>query len=206
MKKLLLFAISLVVFFLPTSAQIDFETEIMKGTTLLLRKGQKLTYGVDYQGKQYDFIVTIKSLKNGIKFNYEMTNPSATTGKVWITEEAMTLDNPPQYNYFRGGKITLEKQTTVWVGYKIFEKLIKKGYCSVSPDGGESYVELKNARAGHDFKAYNSIAGEEMTEISYVHAAAEDGSAEYWIHLSKGNPLILKMDIGWKIWLKDFGE
>ena len=47
-------------------------------------------------------------------------------------------------------------------------------------------------------KVYKDLVSKNMkSEVSF------DGKVKYWIHLSEDTPIILKMDLGWKIWLKE---
>lgn len=55
----------------------------------------------------------------------------------------------------------------------------------------------------YDYSIQNAVTGKEEKDIAYFHAASADGKTQYWIHFSNNNRLILKMDLGWKIWLKE---
>jgi hypothetical protein len=203
MKRLLVLMTLIAGISFQPKAQIDLDSETMKGSTLLLQEGQTLVYGVDYYGDEYDFIVNVKSLKDGIEFDYKMTNDAGTEGTVNMSKEAVEKAIN-QFNYFGGGKVDLEDKTSVWVSTKVFNELVSSAAAStISADGGKTQVELEGAEPGHDFTVHNAISGKDMDNISYIYAQSDDGKAKYWIHMSKYNPLILKMDLGWKIWLKE---
>lgn len=205
MKRFFLLTATLISLSQAVFSQINMDNEWLNGSTLLMREGQRLVYGVETANASYDFIIRIQSLKDGITFSYEMTNAEGTTGTVHMNTEAMT-SAVNQHNYFGGGELNLQDQTAVWVSKQVFNNLIRTGSSDISPNGGESSIVLKEASAKHDFQVYNAISGKQMNDISYVYAATEDGSAKYWIHLNENNPLILKMDLGWKIWLKELGK
>lgn len=201
MKKLLLLAAVIFGIASTSKAQFNLDDEMMKGSTLLFSEGQKLVYGVDFYGNEYDFIVTITSLDKGISFDYEMTNASNTKGSVFISAEAMD-DGLAQNNMFSGGEMMLLNKTTVWVSQKVFTDLEEDGAVGILPDG-VNQVKLRQKSIGHDYKAYDGVDKEEMNDLSYVYAESDDQKYKYWIHLNKYYPLILKMDIGWSIWLKE---
>jgi hypothetical protein len=65
-----------------------------------IKTGTELTYAVDAGGMQYDFVVTITSVSDGISFDWKMTAPVNSSGKVSISSGA--LKNAVKYNnYFR---------------------------------------------------------------------------------------------------------
>lgn len=201
MKKLILFSALLIGFAQFSTAQFNMEKEMMNGSTILPSVGQKLVYGVDFYGNNYDFIITITSLEDGINFDYKMTNATNTTGTVSISAEAM--DNATaQNNMFSGGEMMLLNKTTVWVSQKVFMDLQEDGVANVLPDG-VNQVKLKQKKVAHDYEAMNSKNGQMINNLSYVYAESDDQKYKYWIHLDDNYPLILKMDLGWSIWLKE---
>ncbi len=185
-----------------SSAQLEYD--IMNGSTLILSEGLILVYGVDYHGTLYDFIITIKSLENEtVEFDYEMTNAAGTKGKVKMSAEAIN-NATAQNNYFSGGTLELNNMTSVWLSKKVFNELTGvKGKSTISTDGGKSNTELIAQRVGYDYSLYNAISKTTFEDISYFYAESADASVKYWVHFSEHAPLILKMDLGWKIWLKE---
>lgn len=183
-------------------SQINLEDEQMKGSKLVLMPNFIYVYEVNYEGTEYDLIITVKSISDGIEFEYKMTNDAETKGSVSMSSEA--LENAiKQINYFSGGQLDLTDKTTVWVSKKVFNDLVLSGSATISPDEGKTMIELINAEAGHDFNIYNAISNMEFNDISYVYAESKDGKVKYWIHLSQNNPMILKMDLGWTVTLKE---
>lgn len=202
MKKVILIAAMLLGVSYASFAQVDLDAEMFNGSNLLTTEGTVYVYEVDFYGNTYDFIVHVKSLDDGIEFDYEMTNTNNTKGIVKISKGA--FENAiAQNNYFSGGEMNLDDQTTVWLSKKVFEDLVNTGKATISTDGGNTKIVIGDATAGHDFELYNAISEEPIEDLSYVYAESPDGSAKYWIHMSKYNPLILKMDIGWSITLKE---
>jgi len=202
MKKFIL--ITALFFGILSYSSAQLEHDILKGSTLVLSEGLILVYGVDYNGSLYDFIVTIKSLKDGaVEFDYEMTNASGTKGNVKITANALK-DATVHYNYFSGGPLELNDMTTVWMSKKVFDDLTGvKGRTKVSNDGGKSETEIIAKRVGYDYSLFNAISNTTFNDLTYFYAESEDASVKYWVHFNEYSPIILKMDLGWKIWLKE---
>lgn len=175
-----------------------------RGSVLKLGPGATLVYDVDFYGSQYDFIVHLKALDdNGLSFDYEMTNPNRTRGAVHMTTEALR-EATAQFNYFRGGEATIDDKTSVWVSAAVYQALAGEGgAATISTDGGNSTVKIVKSKTGHDYAVINAIRQEEIRDLAYLYAESEDGEVKYWIHNDPDNPLILKMDLGWKIKLRE---
>ena len=202
MKKISLLVSVFVLFAFYCSTQIDLDDEMMNGSTLMTMPGHTFVYEVDYYGEKYDFMVTVNEIGDGIKFDYEMTNAAKTKGSVSMSKDA--LENATvQNNIFSGGELDLTDQTTVWLSKKVFMDLVENGKSTISTDGGETETEIGDATPMHDYQIYNAISDETFDDISYIYVQSLDGAVAYWIHMSKYNPLILKMDIGWTITLKE---
>jgi len=204
MKKLIIF-ISLLIFLSvvkQSSAQLEFDN--MNCSTLMLREGLILVYGVNNFGTEYDFILTInKMTATNIEFSYMMTNSGGTTGVVTMSENAI-LNAVAQYNYFVGGSVELTDMTSVWISKKVFNDLTGEvGKSTISTDGGKTLVELKAVEVGYDYSLFNDISKTQFDNIGYFYAETDDQQMKYWIHFSEYMPIILKMDLGWQIWLKE---
>jgi len=201
--KNLIFGVSMLIGLnIPAMAQLEYD--IMKGSTFIPQEGMMLTYGVDFNGSTYDFMLLIhESKKDKVVFEYRMTNPNQTSGTVTMTADALESATS-QYNFFRGGPVTLEDMTSVWISRKVFDELTgEKGSSTISPDGGQTSVELIGKKVGYDYSIYNHISKRQFDDIAYYYAESADGNIKYWIGTNRGIPIILKMDLGWKVWLKE---
>lgn len=207
MKNLFLIAAIIIGLNSKSFSQFNFDDHLFKGSILVPSVGSLLTYEVNYFGDIYDFVVHIKKFdENGIEFDYTMSNETNISGSMKITKEAYESSNT-QYNYFSGGPLTLNDQTSVWMSKKVFAELISEsGKSTISSDGGSTESEIFNVGAFHDFELYNTISKTTIKDVSYLFAMTEDETEKYWIHLSKSNPIILGMDLGWTIWLKQMGK
>ncbi len=133
MKKTLFTLFLLAGFCLHSFGQIDLMKEKMDGSTLVIIPGHILEYEVNAFGSSYVFIVHVKSVKDGITFEYKMTNEKKTKGIVHISAQAMQKAIE-QMNMFSGGEVKLENRTTLWVSEKVFKNLISSGKAKISTD------------------------------------------------------------------------
>lgn len=183
------------------SAQFQ-EYDPQKGSNLSTKKGMNYTYEVDFFGNKYDFIVSVteKSPEKGLSFDYKMTNTKNTSGKVYMSAEALNSARV-QNNYFSGGDMKLNDMTTVWISKTVYEELATKGESKISTDGGSTWVALKRVHYNYDFPV--KTGAEVQNHFAYMYCEGSDGKAKFWIQTGN-NPLILKMDLGWSITLKEF--
>jgi hypothetical protein len=168
-----------------------------------IKQGDKLVYAVNAGGRQYEFIVTVNKhdSKNGIDFNYEMTNATNTSGRVMISPAAMA--GATKYvNYFRGGELSLTDASSVWLSGKNFGDMPQR-QTSIQLDNGapETFYRPKD----EDVSMTVKIKGENKIVTGFRINNQQDGAGgkTLWINDLSSNPLILKMDLGWTVTLKE---
>jgi hypothetical protein len=182
-------------------AQINLEEEIAKGNSLEIKEGMTLVYGMDYFGKKADVYFHIKSLNHQVVFDYEGTGERKNSGTIIMAEKALEMARAQDNYYHEGGKKNLENQTTIWVSKLVFDKLVSQGEVSISTDGGASQVRLIDGVVQHNFPIVNVENTE--TNVSCIYAATSDEKVKYWVSMNEDNPVILRMEMGWSIWLKE---
>ena len=159
------------------------------------RKGAVLVYGVDYQGKKYDFKVTILNFSPDLTFDWQMTNPVNTKGKVIIKKEAFA-SSKAQFNYFSGGETVLEDKTSVWLSKKSYFQLKKKKATIIDSGSGDETLTLKGRE-----KLLVKVHGVD-TELNVIYAETDKGN-KFWIWENSVAPVILKMNLGWEIAIRE---
>jgi hypothetical protein len=168
-----------------------------------ITKGDKLIYQVNAGGNEYDFIVTVLSgsSKGALNFNYEMTNSKKTMGQVLISANAR--NNATKYiNYFGGGKLNLTDAITVWLSNKNFGDMAKrKTTMQIDNNSPETFYRPEKDEATLIVK----IKGEDKMLDAFIINNAADGGGDktMWINLLSDNALIVKMNLGFTIVLKE---
>jgi hypothetical protein len=168
-----------------------------------IKKGDKLIYQVNAGGNEYDFIVNVNSgnSKGAIDFNYEMTNSRNTKGHVLISADARK--NATQYiNYFGGGELNLTNAITVWLSNKNFGDMSKKKTTmQIDNNSPETFYRPEKDEANPIVK----IKGADKKLDTFIINNAKDGTGDktMWINAIAGNTLIVKMDLGFTIVLKE---
>lgn len=191
--KLLLIAcvIGTLTAFMPSTRYSDLEE---------IKVNSQLAYNVDFRGQKYQFVVDVQKKSPDLVFKYNLTMGGGMEATVTVTEEAMkTAIN--QQNYFNGADRTLNTETTVWVSKKVFNEIKNSGKTIIG-----------NAQGMGAFKAdeytltgtvdFNAMVNGEEVKLKALHIKAAN-DYQYWIWDNAKDPLILKMDLGWGISLKE---
>jgi hypothetical protein len=191
MKKVLLLVISLFCISLIAISQTSAES-------LNVKPGDKLIYEVNFRGDVYNFEVTLKTFdENEISFNYKMPS-KGNSANIIITNIAVKSATT-YYNYFNGQDQKFADKSTVWLSRKNFNEL-ESGKTGMDVGSGSDVFERKED-ASFSFK-YN---GKEITVNGF---RTDNGKSnldqrQLWILNNKSNPLILRMNLGWTIELKE---
>lgn len=208
MKKLLM-VFAVVVFALNCLAQDAMYMPLMiknadgSSDSYDIQKGDKLVYEVNAGGNTYNFIVTVnsESAEKGIDFNYEMTNANKTSGRVTISADAKS--NATKYvNYFRGGDLNLTDACTVWLSDKNFSDMPdRKTTMQIDNSVPEIFYRPQNDEVEPVVKIKGT--DKKIDGFKINNAADGTGSKTIWINGISSNSLILKMDLGFSIVLKE---
>ncbi len=205
MKKQFILFVALMVFAFSGIAQSSFQLPLGiknddgSSSFFDIKKGDKLVYQVNAGGNEYEFIVTINGYdsKKGMDFNYEMTNANNTKGHVIISPEAQG-----NVNYFRGGELNLTDACTVWLSGKNFRDMPeRKTTMQLDNNAPETFYRPQEDEVSTVVK----IKGEDKTVTGFKINNASDGKGNktLWINDLSANSLIIKMDLGWSIVLKE---
>ncbi|MEO6541714.1 MAG: hypothetical protein ABIN74_12000 [Ferruginibacter sp.] len=208
MKKQFILFISVMLVTLCSVAQSSFTLPLIvkndDGSSVFydLKKGDKLVYQVNAGGNEYEFIVTLNDPgENALDFNYEMTNSNKTSGHVTISGNAKN-EAIKYVNYFRGGDLNLTDASAVWLSNKNFSDMPdRKTVMQLDNNTPETFYRPQN----DDVSPVVKIKGEDKKLEAFIINNAADGNGKktMWIHGISSNSLIIKMDMGWTIVLKE---
>ncbi len=168
-----------------------------------LKRGDKLIYEVNANGNKYDFMVILNEFnyEKGIDFNYEMTNAKRTKGHVMISREAKS--GAKKYiNYFAGGDLILTDASSVWMSYENFMDMSTKKTVMTFDNG----IEETFYRPENDETRPTIIYKGKIVKLdAFIINNAQDGKGAKTLTIqnTSANPLIIKMDIGFTIELKE---
>lgn len=158
-----------------------------------------LTYAVENSGAQYDFIVTVIDREPDLAFDYRMTNTTGTSGRIFVTRQDLDTAHG-QDNYFSGGQHTLKKSTTVWISKAAFKDLQTKGETFFRYTYAGKVVKFtKTAEERYEVM----VNGKKVKVPTMLLNDTEGLGHSYRILNNESEPLILEMNLGWTIKIKD---
>ncbi len=183
------------------SMPIQIKNDDGTASTYSLQKGDKLVYHVNAGGSEYDFIVTLNAgLGGSIDFNYAMTNANKTKGHVNISAEARKIANK-YVNYFSGGDMNLTDASTVWLSTDNYVQMPTEFTNMTIDDNEEESFYRSEAKELPTVKIKGK--NKKLNVFMLNNSFTDDGDKSLWINDSPGNPLIIKMNLGWTIELKE---
>lgn len=164
-----------------------------------IKPGTVLTYDVSSAGKNYKFIVTIKSLGNEIAFDWKMTEPINKSGSVVMSANAVAKADA-LFNYFNGGASNLDKETSVWISKKLFDDISAKAEAPIKVNGAaDTATVMSNTISEFNFNLNGNLVAVPGWEL-------QGGSdIKYTIDVIESTkfPIITRMDLGWTIQLSE---
>jgi hypothetical protein len=168
-----------------------------------LNKGDKLVYEINANGQTYDFIVTPEyfSYDYGFEFNYEMTNSNKTSGRVMIAPKGRN-EGTKYVNYFTGGELILTDASTVLLSYKNFMDMPdKKTQITLDDNAEETFYRAEKDEVDLEINFKGKKVKVDAFKIN--NAADQSGNKTMWIQNGSGCPLIVYMNLGWTVKLKE---
>lgn len=173
-----------------------------------IKIGAKMVYAVVNGDQKYDFIVTVKQFSPDLVFDWEMTAPVSTKGTITIPQKDMQ-HAMAFYNYFSPGSLILDGETSVWLSNDQFNQIKNNRYGIFKLDGkGGKETPMKVIRntPGMPIPVITPIVnGKPMTlnTIYLNNGILGDNIREVVLLDSKDFPIIVKMNLGWTITLKE---
>lgn len=168
---------------------------------IVVDKGYQLNYNLASGGERYQFIVEVKEMKPNINFDYTLSMKKPVKGNMTLTQKARE-EARYMRNYFSKGKHVLpDSMLTVWLSRSIYQDLVSTGKCKLSD--GESYGKLEAYQLLGYEKFNTEINGEPVVLDVLRIKGLEGKKSEFLILKNPTNPLIIKMNVGWEISLKE---
>ncbi len=169
-----------------------------KASTFTVKPGDVLVYDVENSGDKYQFIVTVK--KFGETINFGFTMPEKGT-KANVNIQAAAVKTAVAYNnYFNNKDKDLSTESSVWLSKKNFRDLAtgEKQTTMDVGSGAETFVREQTSTQKLKYKGVEKI----VTVYKVANANATD-RRELSVLTELNNPLIVSMNLGWTITLKE---
>lgn len=166
---------------------------------LTLKNGDVLVYEVSRNGESWHFEVTIKEIREAIVFDWIMPEKNIS-GQVTLEKSAREKAVIYQ-NYFADStESDFVDTSTVWLSKKNFNE-IKRGstIMTIDQNGAERFDKKETSSLGVIYKG----KGTNLRMIRLTNGQADDHLREIWVLDQASQPLILQMNMGFKLVLKE---
>jgi len=157
---------------------------------------------------QYDLILANESLR--LQINVVATNPRSfqyivesqnITGSISMTSEAED-EATELYHNFAGEDKKLIKSTSIWLSDAVFNQLSKGLPTTISYRQGFVKNELEYKVVEKQKILYNVNGKPKSLDVLYIEDMHKKGF-KIWVLNNVENPLILRLNFGWQLILKD---
>jgi hypothetical protein len=200
MKKVLLVPISLLLAIITFSQDNPRPSKSRfwksKQSTFQVKPGDILVYTASNNGENYDFIVRVKKYGSTINFDYEMPQKGS---KANVNIQSTAVDAAGKYSSdFGTTNHDFNNQSSIWLSKRNYEDLASDGETKMDFGGGEqTFVRGNSGILKINYKGKEKI-------LTVYNVNAKEGAGKHLMVLSEANnPLIVMMDVGWKITLKE---
>lgn len=168
-----------------------------KMSTFTLKAGDILLYTVNNDGDQYDVVVTVKKYGNTIGFDYTIPAKSQS-GNVII--QASAVKSAVAYDTLLTGNSKNYKDTSIlWLSQKNYTDLATAKETTMDVGHGSETFKRK----GVSTLKLNYKGKEKIVTVFAITGTRENTKKEMWVLSEENNPLILKMEAGSTLTLKE---
>lgn len=194
------YAITITISLLLFSCKTRDQNQEDKLDVLVVKDNYQLNYNLAYGDERYQFIVQMEEVEPYRTFSFDMTNKRGTDGRVTMTPGA--LDTATwQVNTFGNRNDTFsDREITVWVSRKVMKDLIEKDSAVFNPG---AFMSSNTTFYNKGLKTYEYELNGVPQKIEILVAQNKKGNYGFWLLNDPENPLIIRMDVGWVIWLKE---
>lgn len=163
----------------------------------------QLNYNLASGGERYQFIVDIVDLKPYFNYQFTMTNNNQTSAIHTFTPHALEYAFAQKVKFGTSDDTLKDHIVTGMFSKKTFNELYEGKSVVIVPDA--SMMTDKGIFYNDGFEAYNyELNGKPQTiEVMRVIEETDGIPRSYLILNNAEQPLIIKFDIGWSIWLKE---
>jgi hypothetical protein len=189
-------------------AQEKFESRLSKTGAddlylIEFAAGDTLVYEVNAGGNIYEFIAVLKTYDlsdKGFSFDWKMSAPLNMSGTVSVLADAF-LNSRSYINRFGSGGLELKDACTVFLTSLNFSEMPEKVSKLILDGEEETFYRPDNDEVPFKVK----IGGEEYSLDGFKINNKKDGTGDMTLVIQgiSSHPLILEMELGFKIKLKE---
>lgn len=165
-----------------------------KHSTFQVKPGDILVYTVTNNGEQYDFVVRVKQYGNAINFDYDVPQKNQK-GNISVSNSSVAGGNS-YANYFATS--TVPENSSVWLSKQNWRDLASKDKKTSMNfgTGTETFVREDASTLKIKYKGRSKI-------LTTYNIANENSGKTFSVLTDEKNPLIVSMNSGWTMTLKE---
>lgn len=164
--------------------------------------GSKMVYEVQSGDFHYSFLVSVKEKsKDQISFDWLMTIQDDNQGSLTMTSEALKSADQLFSFYEKGSEKTIGDATALWLSRKVFRSLKAGELVKLNP--GDAVVVFQRDESYVGNQRIKALKNKYNLDPNIKTFLAQGKGGKYIIVLDdETNPLILEMDVGFKLILE----
>ena len=168
----------------------------------IIKKGTKLIYDVNYLGSQYEFTIVIKDQSETYRFDWSMSAPLNKKGTLNISKEA--IQNATElFNYFSNGDVNPANQCCVILSKKMFNTFQKNSSLEICTDKKKNEISI----FGNPYDHTQSFGYNNDFSNEFDCKTVTNGDEYQITYVNDSNfPLIIEMNLGWTLKLKNISN
>ena len=164
-----------------------------------VKSGDVLTYEVNAKGETYTFEVTVKENRAALVFDWIMPEKDIS-GEVTLEKEARASATIYKNLFSNGEEWDFKDSSTVWFSHKNYAEA-KKGITTLTMD--DSSPDKFKTSKGETFTINYKGKQVKLSNFKLTESPTEGDKHSLVILDNPANPLILQMNLGWTIVLKE---
>lgn len=164
--------------------------------------GSQMVYEVQSGDFHYSFLVSVQEKSaSRITFDWLMTIQDDNQGTLTMTSEALSSADQLFSFYEKGSDKTITDATALWLSRKTFDALKAGELVKLNP--GDAVVVFQRDDSFEGKRRLKALASKYQLDPDVQTILAQANNGKYLIVLDDPtNPLILEMDVGWKLILE----
>lgn len=169
-------------------------------SSIVLNNQDALIYEVTYDSSPIEMLVELNSRTPDLVLKYRMGFAEPKFGTITVTSDALSAATE-QDNFWIGDK-TLINKTTLWISSSTYDDIILKGEATMPFRQGFTLYDLTYTLI--EKGTFEIVFNGKSRKLPVLYLEDKGGKGfKYWIWNNPSDPVILKMDLGWVVDLKE---
>jgi hypothetical protein len=165
------------------------------------KEGSTFIYEVSSWGDKYELMIEIKKMDKNLHYKYQVEDDTIFKVKDEVMISQKSLENSEKIfmNLWDYSVSNLDDKTSLFFSKRVFQDLVNKKEVTIDVGDGEEHLTFERKTV------YNCVVDGKEVELKAIYATS-DLFGYFWILDDERFPLILKMEVGYIIELKEIDK